>query len=139
LDARDESIDCQLFRTHARERCQATQEDMVDSVEGVGFFEGHEVARLLDHADGRVITARVAADCTNGLVGLGEVKAHLAVLDLLFGGADRVGEFEGLIGGASEHVVSEPLGGLGADAGKTSQCGDQSIDGARVSGDRHDQ
>ena len=55
------------------------------------------------------------------------------MLDSLFGGTDRVGQFEGFFGWATQHVVGEPLGGLGADAGKTSQCGDQSINGGRVS------
>ena len=121
------------------ERGQPAQEDVVDPVEGARLFEGHEVARLLDHADGRLIAARVAADGTDGLVGLGEVEADLAMADLLFGGADGVGQLEGFLGGASEQVMGEPLGGLGADAGQASQGGDQAIHGGRVAGARHGQ
>ena len=76
-------------------RCQPPEEDMVDPVKGAGLFEGHEISRLLDHADRGVIAARVAADGTERLVGLGEMEAHLAVLDLLLGGPNRVGQFEG--------------------------------------------
>ena len=98
-----------------------------------------QVARLLDDADGRLVAARVAADGAERLVGLGQVEADLAVADLLLGGADRLGQLEGLLGGALEEVMGQPLGGLGPDAGQPPEGGDQPIDGRRVSGARHRQ
>ena len=72
-----------------------------------------------------------------GLVGLGQVEADLAMADLLLGGADGVGQLEGFFGRAAEQVMGQPLGGLGADAGQASQGGDQTIDGRRVARARH--
>ena len=118
---------------------QPAQEDVVNTVEGAGLFEGHEIARLLDDADGRLVAARVAADGADGLVGLGQVEADLAMADLLLGGADRLGQLEGFLGRASQQVMGEPLGGLGADAGQASQGGDQAIHDRRVAGAGHRQ
>ncbi len=73
------------------------------------------------------------------MIGLGEMEAYLAVLDPLFRGADGVGQLECFLGGAAQQVMREPFGGLGPDAGKPSQGGDQSIHGGRVSGARHRQ
>ncbi len=119
LDACDQRVDGQLFRPDTRERRQPAQEDVINAVECAGLLEGHEIARLLDHANGRLITARVAADGADGLVGLGEMEADLAMLDSLLGGPDCVGQFECFFGGASQQVMGEPLGGLGADARET--------------------
>ncbi len=112
------------------ERGQPAQEDVVDALEGAGLFQGHEVARLLDHADGGLIAAWVAADRAERLVGLGQVEADLAMADLLLAARIASASSRASSAGHLKQVVSEPLGGLGADAGQASQGGDQSIHGA---------
>ena len=91
---------------------------MVNSVECAGFFQGHQVARLFDDADGGLVASRVAADGADGLVGFGQVEADLAMADLLFGVADGVGQLEGFFVGAADEVVGQPFGRLDADSGQ---------------------
>ena len=68
---------------------------MINTVEVRRFFECHQIARLLDDADGGLVASGVAADRADGLIGLGEVEADLAMADLLFGVADGLGKLEG--------------------------------------------
>ena len=76
-----------------------------------------------------MVALGIAADRTDGLIGLGEMEADLAMADPLFGGADGVGELEGFFVGAAQQVMGEPLGGFGADSGQASQGRDQAIHG----------
>src|SRR5262245_35399674 len=112
---------------------------MVHTVESTGLFQGHEVARLLDDAHGALVAARVAANGADRLIGLGEVKADLAMADLLLGCADRLGKSEGFLGRASYQVMREPFGGLRADTRQSSQGSDQAVHDCRVTGPGHRQ
>ena len=70
---------------------------MVDTVEGASLFQGHQVTRLFDHADGGLIAAGVAANRAQRLVRLGQVETDLTVADLLFGGTDGFGQLKCLL------------------------------------------
>ncbi len=99
VDARDQGIDGQLFGSHPGEGREAAEQDVVDAVEGASLFQGHEVARLFDHADGGLIAAGVAANRAQRLVRLGQVETDLAVSDLLLGGTNGLGELKCLLAG----------------------------------------
>ena len=109
---------------------------MVDAVERARLFEGDQVARLFDDADGRLVAAGIAADRADRLVGLGQVEADLAMADLVLGvrmasassRASRRGSSAG-DGRAARR--------MGADAGQASQGRYQPIDGRRVAGAGH--
>ena len=120
-DAGLEGVDGQLLGPHALERGEAAQQDVIDALIGPGLLHGQQVARLLDHADDAGIAPRVAADRTDGLLGLGEMKADLAVPDLVLGRADRLGQLQGLLVRALEEMMGQPLGRLGADPGQAAQ------------------
>ena len=92
-----EGIDGELFGPHALQGSQPAQEDMVDPLVGSRFLHGQQVSRLFHHADDSLIAPGVAADRTDRLVGLGEMVADLAMLDLVLGCPDRLGQLEGLL------------------------------------------
>ena len=117
----------ELLGPHPLQRGEPAEQDVVDAAEGPGLLQRQQVAGLLDDADEARVAPRVAADGAERLVGLGQVEAGLAVPDLVLDVADRLGEGQGLLGGALQEVVGQPLGGLGPDAGQAAEGLDQAV------------
>src|SRR5437867_3775873 len=65
-----------MFGTDAVERRQTSAEHVIHAAKLPGPLDRSDVRRLLDHADDRRVTARVAADDAERV--LGEVEAALA-------------------------------------------------------------
>ena len=63
-----------------------------------------------------MIAARILADATARLIR--QVEADLAESDLLLHLANRLRESHGVLGGGTEDVEREPLGGAPADPGE---------------------
>src|SRR6185312_1041537 len=93
-DAGLQRLDRELFGPHSLQRSQSPEQDVVDAAEGPGPLQGDQVPGLLDDADQAGVSARVAAEGTKWLLGLGQIEAGLAVADAVLDVADRLGERE---------------------------------------------
>jgi hypothetical protein len=96
----------------------------------VGAFQGDDVHRLLDHADGGDIAPGVAADLA--LLFGREVEAPAAEADGLLGLDDGGRQRERFFGCEAQKVEREPLGGLRPDAGQPAQLVDELLYGGAV-------
>ena len=72
-------------------------ENMIDSTEGTGFFDGDLIPWFLNHADQAGITLRVAADHTG--VGFRKGETLLAEMDCFMQGHEVGGQVSGINGG----------------------------------------
>lgn len=88
-------------------------QNVVAAVECVRTFDDQYVTRLFNDAEYAMVTARVAADVAN-LV-LGQIEALATRSDACLDCSDRVRQFEcfGFVG--HQHMLSESLGRLPAD------------------------
>jgi hypothetical protein len=93
-------------------------------------FQGDDVHRLLDHADGGDVATGVTADLAL-LVG-GEVEAPAAEADGLLGLDDGGGQWKRFFRGETQQVEREPLRGLRPDAGQLAQLVDELLYGRAI-------
>ncbi len=91
-------------------------EDVVQATVAAGSLHRQDVQWLLHHADHRTVPAVAVADAAG--IGVGDVLTDGAEGNALLHLQDRLGQGMGLGGGHAEQVVGEPLGELGAHAGK---------------------
>src|SRR5260221_5895246 len=61
INARDEIANAQLIRTDTVQRRDGTVQDVEDSVEVLGLFDGRNVGRLFNYAHQALITSRAGA------------------------------------------------------------------------------
>ena len=99
-DAGLEGVDGQLFGAHALERGEPAEQDVVDAVEGAGLLQGHEIAGLLDDADGRVSRRGSRQMAQSGCSASVRWKQTWQCRISILGGPDRLGQLEGLLGRA---------------------------------------
>ena len=86
----EQLADSEVVRSDAVHRRDVPAEDVVPPPELLCALDRDDVARLLDHADDRRVSLRIAAEVA--LFAFGNIEARLADRDLLLRGDDRVGE-----------------------------------------------
>jgi hypothetical protein len=123
LDATDQLVDAQMLRLDAVERRERAAEHVVEPAELAGPLDREQVDRLLDDADQRVVTSRVAADRAD--VFLGEVPALVAEADALLDLLDRRRERERLVLRPLQQMEGETVRGARADARQARQLRDE--------------
>ena len=80
----------ELFRAAALEGRKRTAQHVIHAVVGPRFLDRENIVRFFDDADGSFITARPGA--IEARIGIGDVVARGAGLDLLLGFTNRVGK-----------------------------------------------
>ena len=104
---------------------------MVGTAVFAGPLDGQNVHGLLDDADHRRVAAGIRADGAG--LGLGDVAANAAVLDLRPELQDRLREPLGVSLGGTEQVEGDPLGRFPAQSRKAGQLRDDRFQqGARI-------
>lgn len=113
-DAFEQGVDGEVFGFDSFERGDAAHEDVVGTVDEACVFEVEEVFGLFDDDDLRLVSAVVAADVAEFLVG--DVEASGAGADFFLCGADGIGKGEGFLATGLEDVEGDSFGGASADA-----------------------
>ena len=80
----------QVAGAHAVHGRDKSPQHVVDAVVLLGVFNGHHVLYVLHHADGAVVSARIAAYFADVVVA--DIVAHLAVFDVTPHGFDGIGK-----------------------------------------------
>ncbi len=92
-----------------------------------GLFNGHQVVGILHHADQVAAAAPIGADRAGG--GLGKDKAPLAEPDGTMKLGKAPGQRQGLAFRMAKDIEGKPGCGFTANAGKTAEILNQSIQG----------
>src|SRR5262249_27686279 len=103
------------------------EQDVIDAADHARGLELQQILRLFDDDDLRLVAARVGADGAG--VGLGEIEADAAVVDVFLDVADGVDKTEGACLVGLEDVKGDPLGGGRADAGELFEFAGQAAQG----------
>ena len=124
-EAVDELLDFELLGAAALEGGERAAEDLVHAAVGAGFFDGENIVRFLDYADGGLVAVGSRAIETG--IGVGDVGADRALADFFLGVANGVGQGESILGSAAQEMESEALGRFLANSGKMLQFIDETF------------
>jgi hypothetical protein len=123
FEALDQRFQMELLGADALQRRECAAEHVIEAAVLARFFDRGDAIRFLDDADDFAV-ARGARAVKAG-IGVGDVVAHGALMDVKLRVADRVGQREGLFGRDAQQVERQALRRLLADSGKALQLIDE--------------
>ena len=117
--------DLQLIRADTLDRVERAVQDVVSAAELLGLLDGHDVARVFDHTQQRLIAPRVSAHLA--LTAFCNVEATSAECDVLLYRDDGVGKPCRILGRNLQQMERQALRGLRTDPRKATELVDQGL------------
>ena len=123
--ALDEGFDVELLGAASLERGEGAAQDVIHAAVGARLFDGENVVRFFDDADGAFVAG--GAGTVEARIGIGDVVTGRAGTNFFFGVANGVGEAESVFRSGAQDMEGEALGSFLADTGKMFQLVDESF------------
>jgi len=119
IDTRNEIGNPELLGSDSVQRRDCTVEDVEDSIEVLGLFDGSDIRGLFHDAHQTLVAGRTGA--VRAGIDVGDVVADRAETEIRFDVPDGLGQAFGIFIAGAEDVEGQTLRALGADAGELFQ------------------